>query len=63
MKTVKSLNMKKILFLIMVLFTTLANAQSKYEPGMGKGFEMLKSAQSAEDMGAASAFFEIPKIS
>ena len=58
MKTVKSLNMKKILFLIMVLFTTLANAQSKYEAGMGKGFEMLKSAQSAEDMGAASAFFE-----
>ena len=42
----------------MVLFTTLVNAQSKYEAGMGKGFEMLKSAQSAEDMGAASAFFE-----
>lgn len=58
MKTVKTLNMKKILFLIMVLFTTLANAQSKYEAGMGKGFEMLKSAQIAEDMGAASAFFE-----
>jgi len=42
----------------MVLFTTLASAQSKYEAGMGRGFEMLKSAKTAEDMGAASAFFE-----
>lgn len=50
--------MKQALVIICMFFGGMVAAQSKFESGMTKGFEQLKSAKTAEDMTAASAFFE-----
>ena len=50
--------MKHLLIIVATFFAVMASAQSKYESGMMKGFEQMKSAKTAEDMSAASAFFE-----
>lgn len=50
--------MKNLLFVAMMMIAGFASAQGKYEAGMGKAFEQLKDAKTAEDMGAAAAFFE-----
>lgn len=50
--------MKNLLFVAMMLIGGIVSAQSKYEAGMGKAFEQLKDAKTADDMGNAAAFFE-----
>ena len=50
--------MKHILVIISMFFAGMAMSQSKYEAGMARGLEQFKNAKSAEDMTAASAFFE-----
>lgn len=50
--------MKQIIVIIAMLFAGQLFAQTKYETGMQKGLEQLAAAKSAEDMAAASAFFE-----
>lgn len=50
--------MKQLFIIISMFFCGFAVAQSKYESGMAKGLEQMKAAKSAEDMTAASAFFE-----
>lgn len=50
--------MKQILIILSMLFAGQLLAQSKYEAGMQKGLEQFAAAKSAEDMAAASAFFE-----
>lgn len=50
--------MKKMLVIIAMFMLGTVNAQSKYEAGMGRGLTQFKEAKSAEEMLAASAFFE-----
>lgn len=50
--------MKQLLVITCMFLAGMATAQTKYEAGMGKGLEQLKSAKSADDFTAASAFFE-----
>lgn len=50
--------MKQLFVIISMFFFGNLVAQSKYEAGMGRGFEQFKAAKSADDMSAASAFFE-----
>lgn len=50
--------MKQAFIIISMFFATLVAAQSKYEGGMSKGLEQLQAAKTADDMSAASAFFE-----
>jgi hypothetical protein len=50
--------MKKLLVIALMLIGGIVSAQSKYEAGMGKAFEQMKEAKTAEDMGATAAFFE-----
>jgi hypothetical protein len=50
--------MKHVLIIVSVFFATMAIGQTKYEAGMTRGLEQLKDAKTAEDMTAASAFFE-----
>lgn len=50
--------MKQAFIIISMFFATLVAAQSKYEGGMTKGLEQFQAAKSADDMSAASAFFE-----
>lgn len=50
--------MKQLFVIISMFFFGNLVAQSKYEAGMGKGFEQFKAAKSADDMSAVSAFFE-----
>jgi hypothetical protein len=50
--------MKQLFVIISMFFCGMLSAQSKYEAAMAKGLEQFKSAKSADDMSAASAFFE-----
>jgi len=50
--------MKKLLVISMMLIAGFVSGQTKYEVGMGKAFEQLKAAKTAEDMGSTAAFFE-----
>lgn len=50
--------MKIVLMLIGMVYAGLVPAQTKYESGMNKGLEQMKTAKTADDMMAASAFFE-----
>ncbi|TDO26744.1 hypothetical protein [Sediminibacterium goheungense] len=50
--------MKQIIVILTMLFAGQLMAQTKYESGMQKGLEQFAAAKSAEDMAAASAFFE-----
>ena len=50
--------MKQLLVIISMFFAGILAAQSKYEGAMTKGLEQMKSAKTAEDFNAASAFFE-----
>lgn len=50
--------MKKTLLLLMLAFSALSFAQSKYESGMKKGLADVKNAKTSPDMLASSAFFE-----
>ena len=50
--------MKQLLVIISMFFAGMVMSQSKYEAAMARGLEQFKSAKSAEDMTAASAFFE-----
>ena len=50
--------MKNLLFVAMMLIGGIVSAQSKYEAGMGKAFEQMKDAKTAEDMSTTAAFFE-----
>jgi len=50
--------MKQIIIILSMLFAGQLVAQTKYEAGMQKGLEQFAAAKSAEDMAAASAFFE-----
>ena len=50
--------MKQFLVIISMFFAGMVMSQSKYEAAMARGLEQFKSAKSAEDMTAASAFFE-----
>ena len=50
--------MKQLLIIVSMFFAGMAVAQSKYESAMAKGLEQMKAANTAEDMSAASAFFE-----
>lgn len=50
--------MKQIIIILSMLFAGQLMAQTKYESGMQKGLEQFAAAKSAEDMAAASAFFE-----
>ena len=50
--------MKQLLVVVGMLFAGMALSQSKYDAGMAKGLEQLKTAKSVEDMNATSAFFE-----
>ena len=50
--------MKQVLVIISMFFAGILAAQSKYEGAMAKGLEQMKSAKTAEDFNAASAFFE-----
>lgn len=50
--------MKQLLIIISMFFCGMLAAQSKYEAAMAKGLQQFKDAKSAEDMSAASAFFE-----
>jgi|EP00611_Tribonema_gayanum_P020351 hypothetical protein len=50
--------MKQIIIILSMLFAGQLVAQTKYETGMQKGLEQFAAAKSADDMAAASAFFE-----
>lgn len=50
--------MKKLLVIVMMLIAGFVSAQGKYEAGMGKAFEQMKAAQTADDMSSTAAFFE-----
>ncbi len=50
--------MKKLLVITLMLIGGIVSAQSKYEAGMGKAFEQMKTAKSADEMVAAAGFFE-----
>ena len=50
--------MKQLFIIISMFFVGMVSAQSKYEAAMMRGFEQMKSAKTAEDMAATSAFFE-----
>lgn len=50
--------MKHLFIIVSVFFATMVIGQTKYEAGMARGLEQLKVAKTAEDMTAASAFFE-----
>jgi len=50
--------MKNVLLLIALLASSALSAQTGYEKAMTKGLQMVKDAQTAQDMNAASAFFE-----
>jgi hypothetical protein len=50
--------MKHTLVIISLFLSFFGSAQTKYEAAMGKGLQQLQAAQSADDMTAASAFFE-----
>ncbi len=50
--------MKHLFIIVTMFFSGMALAQTKYEAGMIKGLEQMKTAKSADDMQAASAFFE-----
>ncbi len=50
--------MKQAFIIISMFFATMVAAQSKYESGMTKGLEQFQAAKTADDMSAASAFFE-----
>ncbi|MEI8073823.1 MAG: hypothetical protein WCH78_03665 [Bacteroidota bacterium] len=50
--------MKKLLVIAMMMIAGFVSGQGKYEAGMGKAFEQMKDAKTAEDMGATAAFFE-----
>lgn len=50
--------MKQLLFIAALFITGIASAQSRFETGMQKGLDQLKTAKSADDMTTASAFFE-----
>lgn len=50
--------MKQLLVIVSMFFIGMAAAQTKYESAMAKGLEQFKSAKTAEDMTAASSFFE-----
>lgn len=50
--------MKHLLVIVSMFFAGMCFAQSKYEAGMTRGLEQLKAAKTADDMTAASAFFE-----
>ncbi|SJZ34829.1 hypothetical protein [Sediminibacterium ginsengisoli] len=50
--------MKHLLVIVSVFFAVQLAAQSRYESGMQKGLEQLKEAKTADDMIAASGFFE-----
>jgi hypothetical protein len=50
--------MKNLLVIAMMMIAGFVTAQSKYETGMGKAFEQMKAAKSAEEMGATAGFFE-----
>ena len=50
--------MKQLLIIISMFFCGMLAAQSKYEAAMAKGLQQFKDAKSADDMSAASAFFE-----
>lgn len=50
--------MKQLLFIAALFITAIASAQSRFETGMQKGLDQLKTAKSADDMTTASAFFE-----
>lgn len=50
--------MKQLLIIISMFFCGMLAAQSKYEAAMAKGLQQFKDAKSAEDMSAASSFFE-----
>lgn len=50
--------MKNVLLLIAFLTSSMLSAQTGYEKAMTKGLQMVKDAQTAQDMNAASAFFE-----
>jgi tetratricopeptide (TPR) repeat protein len=50
--------MKSILMTAALLISVAVFSQSRYESGMNRGLEQMKAAKTAEDMSAASAFFE-----
>ncbi len=50
--------MKKFILIVSILYAGFANAQTKFDGAMEKGLAQFKDAKSAEDMIAASAFFE-----
>ncbi len=50
--------MKQLLIIISMFICGFISAQTRYESGMANGLTQLKSAKSAEDMTAASSFFE-----
>lgn len=50
--------MKQALLIINLFFTVIGFGQSKYEAAMGRGLQQMEAAKTAEDMTAASAFFE-----
>lgn len=54
----KQIKMKKLLVITLMLIGGIVSAQSKYEAGMGKAFEQMKTAKSADEMVAAAGFFE-----
>lgn len=50
--------MKQALVIISLFLSSFGSAQTKYDAAMAKGFQQMKDAKSADDMAAASAFFE-----
>ena len=50
--------MKHFIIILSMFFIGQLSAQTKYEAGMQKGLEQFSTAKTAEDMAAASAFFE-----
>src|SRR6478752_3809624 len=50
--------MKQALVIISLFLSSFGSAQTKFDAAMAKGFQQMKDAKSADDMAAASAFFE-----
>lgn len=50
--------MKQIIIILSMFIAGQLTAQTRYEAGMQKGLEQFSAAKTAEDMAAASAFFE-----
>lgn len=50
--------MKHLLVIISMFFAGMVAAQSKYEGAMATGLEQMKASKTAEEMTAASGFFE-----